>query len=329
MDINSLLEKAVQHKASDVHLTSDTVPWWRIDGNLAPIEGEAILTLAEFKKILTQLNSKFNAENNEQDFAYALPSVARFRVNVFKHANGLSAALRVINLKIPTLADLGMGSKISKLCNIDNGLILVTGPTGSGKSTTLAAMINYINETQKRHMVTIEEPIEYMYQSKNSLIQQREVGAHTDNFQNALRAVLREDPDVILIGEMRDLETIRLALTAAETGHLVFGTLHTSSAVGCINRIIDVFSGDEKSVVRAMLAESLKAVIAQTLLPIEGGGRVALQELMIATPAVRNLIREDKTHQIASVIETGANVGMQSFAQALKELQRQHKILQE
>lgn len=329
MDINALLQKAVQRKASDVHLTSDLVPWWRVDGTLTPMENEPVLSLAEFKKIFTQINPKFNPDASEQDFAYEIPDVARFRVNIFKHANGLSAALRVITITIPTLEQLGMSTNISKLCDFDNGLILVTGPTGSGKSTTLAAMINYINEKQKRHIVTIEEPIEYIYQSKNSLIQQREVGAHTNDFQNALRAVLREDPDVILVGEMRDLETIRLALTAAETGHLVFATLHTSSAVGCINRIVDVFNGDEKAVVRAMLAESLQAVIAQTLLPIQGGGRVALQEIMITTPAIRNLIREDKTHQIASAIETGASSGMQSFAQALRAIQQKYKISQE
>ncbi len=322
MDINLLLKKAVERKASDVHLSSDGMPWWRVDGDLLPIEAEASLSLAEFKKIVLQLSPIFNPDLNEQDFAYEIPGFARFRVNVYKHANGFSAALRVLTGKIPSLKDLGMDKKLSKLCHYENGLILVTGPTGSGKSTTLAAMINFINENQAKHIVTIEEPIEYTYQNQHSLIEQRQVGVHTHHFQDALRAVLREDPDVILIGEMRDLETIRLALTAAETGHLVFATLHTSSAVGCVNRIIDVFGGDEKSVVRAMLAESLQAVIAQTLLPLQGGGRAALQEIMMATPAIRNLIREDKTHQIASMIETGANVGMQTFAQGMKELQQ-------
>lgn len=322
MDIISLLKKAVNYRASDVHLSSDTVPWWRIAGKLAPIEGEEGLTAPEFKNIMRQLYPQFNVDCGEQDFAYELLGVARFRGNVFAHAKGWSTALRVIPAQIPTLGNLGMEARIAKLCQYDNGLVLVTGATGSGKSTTLAAMVNYINATQYKHIITIEEPIEYIHQHQHCLIEQRQVGIHTHTFHDALRAALREDPDVILIGEMRDLATIRLALTAAETGHLVFATLHTASAAGCINRILDVFSGEDKAVMRAILAEVLQAVIAQTLLPVEGGERVALQEIMIATTAVRNLIREDKTQQLASVIETGAKLGMQTFTQARQKLQQ-------
>lgn len=322
MDINSLLEKAVHCHASDVHLSSNSIPRWRIAGKLMPVEGAFVLSSLEFQQIICQLHPNFNIESGEQDFAYELPEVARFRGNAFQHTKGWSAALRVIAAEVPSLESLGMEGKIAQLCQYDHGLVLVTGPTGSGKSTTLAAMINYINDTQHKHIITIEEPIEYVYRNKCCLIEQREVGLHTKTFHDALRATLREDPDVILIGEMRDLATIRLALTAAETGHLVFATLHTASAVGCINRILDVFAGEDKAVMRAILAEVLQAIVAQTLLPLEGSGRVALQEIMIATPAIRNLIREDKTQQIASVIETGAKHGMQTFAQARQELQR-------
>jgi len=257
----------------------------------------------------------------EIDLSLSLPEISsRFRVNIFHQLRGISAVFRVIPEKILTLEDLGVPAIFSKLAQLPHGLVLMTGPTGCGKSTTLAAMIDYINKTKKCHIITIEDPIEFVYKSDLSLIQQREVHQHTDNFEDALRAVLREDPDVILVGEMRDLETIRLALTAAETGHLVFATLHTSSAPKTINRIIDVFPAGEKDLVRTMLSESLQAVVSQILIQKIGGGRVAAQEVMICNSAIRNLIRENKSPQIASVIQTSKAQGMQTLEKHLVDL---------
>jgi twitching motility protein PilT len=256
----------------------------------------------------------------ETDFSFEVPGVARFRVNAFNQNRGAGAVFRTIPSKVLTMEELGMGNVFRDICAVPRGLVLVTGPTGSGKSTTLAAMIDYINDNKYEHVITIEDPIEFVHESKKCLINQREVHRDTHGFNEALRSALREDPDIILVGEMRDLETIRLALTAAETGHLVFGTLHTTSAAKTIDRIVDVFPANEKSMVRSMLSESLQAVISQTLMKKNGGGRVAAHEIMRGTSAIRNLIREDKVAQMYSAIQTGASLGMQTMDQCLADL---------
>jgi len=323
-DISKLLLYVAEHHGSDLHLSSGMPPMYRVDGDLLPFENIAPISsnkILEMLKAITPPKLLFSSEeNNEFDFSLDLPDVARCRVNIFQQMNGMSAVFRIVPLTVPTLKDLMMPPILQKLCKLPNGIILVTGPTGSGKSTTLAAMIDHINQTQPCHVITIEDPIEFVYQSKLSLIQQREVHRHTASFNDALRAALREDPDVILVGEMRDIETIRLALTAAETGHLVFATLHTSSAPKTINRIIDVFPNGEKELVRTMLAESLQAVIAQNLIKRKTGGRVAILEVLLSTPAVRNLIRENKTPQLESALQTGQSLGMRSYEQSMKEL---------
>lgn len=322
-EVKKLLLYVVEHRGSDLHLSSGMPPMYRVDGDLLPFENIAPVSnsrLLEMLKAITPPKTLSSNEGNEFDFSLDLPDVARCRVNIFQQMRGISAVFRIIPLAIPTLKDLMMPPILQKLCNLPNGIILVTGPTGCGKSTTLAAMINHINQTQPCHIITIEDPIEFAYQSKLSLIQQREVHQHTASFNDALRAALREDPDVILVGEMRDIETIRLALTAAETGHLVFATLHTSSAPKTINRIIDVFPNGEKELVRTMLAESLQAVIAQNLIKRKKHGRVAALEVLLSTPAVRNLIRENKTPQLESVLQTGQSLGMRSYEQSIKEL---------
>jgi len=295
----------------------------RVDGdirriNVDPMEHKEVHGL--IYDIMNDKQRKDYEEFLESDFSFEIPGLARFRVNAFVQNRGAAAVFRTIPSTVLTMEQLGMGEVFKKISNNPRGLIAVTGPTGSGKSTTLAAMIDYINSNKYEHILTIEDPIEFVHESKKSLINQREVHRDTHGFNQALRSALREDPDIILVGELRDLETIRLALTAAETGHLVFGTLHTKSAAKTIDRIVDVFPAAEKGMVRSMLSESLQAVVSQTLLKKIGGGRVAAHEIMIGTSAIRNLIREDKIAQMYSAIQTGASVGMQTLDQCLKEL---------
>jgi twitching motility protein PilT len=323
VDIAELLAFSVKNNASDLHLSAGLPPMIRVDGemrriNVPPLEHRTVHSLAY--DIMNDKQRKDYEEFLEVDFSFEIPGVARFRVNAFNQKRGAAAVFRTIPSKVLTLEDLNAPAIFKEIVNVPRGLVLVTGPTGSGKSTTLAAMIDYLNEREYGHILTIEDPIEFVHTSKKCLINQREVHKDTLGFSEALRSALREDPDIILVGEMRDLETIRLALTAAETGHLVFGTLHTSSAAKTIDRIIDVFPGAEKTMVRSMLSESLRSVIAQTLLKKIGGGRVAAHEIMIGTPAIRNLIREDKVAQMYSAIQTGQAYGMQTLDQDLQDL---------
>ena len=323
MDIAELLAFSVKHNASDLHLSAGLPPMIRVDGDIRRINVPALehkVVHALVYDIMNDKQRKDFEEFLETDFSFEIPGLARFRVNAFNQARGASAVFRTIPSKVLTLEDLGCPQTFKDIVDVPRGLVLVTGPTGSGKSTTLAAMMDYKNDNDYSHILTIEDPIEFVHSSKKCLINQREVHRDTLGFAEALRSALREDPDIILVGELRDLETIRLALTAAETGHLVFGTLHTSSAAKTIDRIIDVFPAGEKSMVRSMLSESLRSVIAQTLLKKIGGGRIAAWEIMVGTPAIRNLIREDKVAQMYSAIQTGQAHGMQTMDQALKEL---------
>ncbi|GAA6144700.1 type IV pilus twitching motility protein PilT [Thalassolituus maritimus] len=323
MDITELLAFSAKQGASDLHLSADMPPMIRVDGdvrriNLPALDHKEVHALVY--DIMNDKQRKDFEEFLETDFSFEVPGVARFRVNAFNHNRGAGAVFRTIPSKVVTMDQLGMGQVFKDLAMINRGIVLVTGPTGSGKSTTLAAMVDYINETKFDHILTVEDPIEFVHESKKSLINQREVHRDTLGFNEALRSALREDPDVILVGEMRDLETIRLALTAAETGHVVFGTLHTSSAAKTIDRIVDVFPAEEKSMVRSMLSESLQGVISQALLKKNGGGRIAAHEIMVGTAAIRNLIREDKVAQMYSAIQTGAAHGMQTMDQCLQSL---------
>ncbi|MBE0488224.1 MAG: type IV pilus twitching motility protein PilT [Halomonas sp.] len=323
MDITELLAFSAKQKASDLHLSAGLPPMIRVDGDIRRLNVPAMED-REVRKLIYDIMADRQRRDYEEffetDFSFEVPGVSRFRVNVFNHARGAGAVFRTIPTDVLTLEDLGLGTVFRQLSMLPRGLVLVTGPTGSGKSTTLAAMIDFINDNRYEHILTIEDPVEFVHRSKRCLINQREVHRDTHGFAPALRSALREDPDVILVGELRDLETIRLALTAAETGHLVFGTLHTTSAAKTIDRIIDVFPGDEKSMVRSMLSESLQAVVSQALLKRMGGGRVAAHEILIATAAVRNLIREDKVAQIYSAIQTGGNLGMQTLDASLAKL---------
>ncbi len=323
MDITELLAFSAKQGASDLHLSAGLPPMIRVDGdvrriNLPPLEHKQVHAL--IYEIMNDKQRKDFEEFLETDFSFEVPGVARFRVNAFNQNRGAGAVFRTIPSKVLSMEELGMGEVFRRIAEVPRGLVLVTGPTGSGKSTTLAAMLDYINNAKYQHILTIEDPIEFVHESKKCLVNQREVHRDTLGFAEALRSALREDPDIILVGEMRDLETIRLALTAAETGHLVFGTLHTTSAAKTIDRIVDVFPAEEKSMVRSMLSESLQAVVSQTLLKKIGGGRVAAHEIMIGTPAIRNLIREDKVAQMYSAIQTGGALGMQTLDACLKNL---------
>lgn len=323
MDITELLAFCAKQKASDLHLSADLPPMIRVDGDIRRVNVPAMSHKEVHALVYDIMNDKQRRDYEEfleVDFSFELPGLARFRVNAFNHNRGAGAVFRLIPSQVLTLDELGMGDVFRNLAMLQRGLVLVTGPTGSGKSTTLAAMIDYVNECKNAHILTIEDPIEFVHESKKCLVNQREVHRDTLGFSEALRSALREDPDIILVGELRDLETIRLALTAAETGHTVFGTLHTTGAAKTIDRIVDVFPAEEKSMVRSMLSESLQGVVSQMLLKKEGGGRIAAHEIMIGTPAIRNLIREDKIAQMYSAIQTGAVHGMQTMDQSLKQL---------
>lgn len=329
MDITELLAFSAQQNASDLHLSAGMPPMIRVDGDVRKIDVPAMDHKEVHELIYEIMNDKQRRDYEEEfetDFSFEIPGVARFRVNAFNQNRGAGAVFRTIPSEVLSMEQLGMGQVFKDIAAVPRGLVLVTGPTGSGKSTTLAAMIDYINDHKHDHILTIEDPIEFVHESKKSLVNQREVHRDTLGFNEALRSALREDPDIILVGELRDLETIRLALTAAETGHLVFGTLHTTSAAKTIDRIVDVFPATEKAMVRSMLSESLQAVISQTLLKKIGGGRVAAHEIMIGTSAIRNLIREDKVAQMYSAIQTGASVGMQTMDQCLQNLVAKKQI---
>ena len=332
MDITELLAFSAKQGASDLHLSAGLPPMIRVDGdvrriNLPPMEHKEVHGL--IYDIMNDKQRKDYEEFLETDFSFEVPGVARFRVNAFNQNRGAGAVFRTIPSKVLTMEDLGMGQVFKDISSVPRGLVLVTGPTGSGKSTTLAAMMDYINDTRYEHILTIEDPIEFVHDSKKCLVNQREVHRDTLGFNEALRSALREDPDIILVGELRDLETIRLALTAAETGHLLFGTLHTTSAAKTIDRVVDVFPAEEKSMVRSMLSESLQAVISQTLMKKMGGGRIAAHEIMIGTSAIRNLIREDKIAQMYSSIQTGGSLGMQTLDQCLERLLQKGLISRE
>lgn len=332
MDITELLAFSAKQNASDLHLSSGLPPMIRVDGdirrlNVPAMENKEVRAL--IYDIMGDRQRRDYEEHLEVDFSFEVPGIARFRVNAFNHARGAGAVLRTIPSDVLSMETLGLGEVFERLAMLPRGLVLVTGPTGSGKSTTLAAMIDYVNNHRYEHILTIEDPVEFVHTSKRCLINQREVHRDTHSFADALRSALREDPDVILVGELRDLETIRLALTAAETGHLVFGTLHTTSAAKTIDRIVDVFPGEEKTMVRSMLSESLQAVVSQTLLKREGGGRVAAHEILIATSAIRNLIREDKIAQIYSAMQTSGGLGMQTLDASLKQLVKEGLVNRE
>lgn len=334
LDIASLLRLAYERRASDVHIKVGNHPILRIDGKLEPLMDLPVMdagTVAELiDSMLTDEQQETFKTHRELDLAYSLPGVSRFRVNVYQQRGSMGAAIRAIHVGVPTIEELGLPEVVKRMAALPRGLVLVTGPTGSGKSTTLAAIINYINQTRSVHIVTIEDPIEYLHRDIKSIINQREVGMDTLSFTNALRHVLRQDPDVILIGEMRDLETISTAVTAAETGHLVFATLHTQSAAQTVDRIIDAFPPHQQSQIRTQLSTALEAVLSQTLVPLANGqGRIAGIEVMLATGAIRNLIREGKTFQIPSAIMSGAKDGMQTLNQALRTLVERKKITYE
>lgn len=335
LNFSNLLHLAYNNHASDIHLSACSYPMFRVNGilqqiplsaNITPLNNMQIVNiLCQFidKKLIDKL---LNTQE-EIDFAFSFDDVGRIRGNAFYHLHGIGVAIRLLPSKIPTFHELNLNETFNKICEFPNGLVLVTGPTGSGKSTTIASMINRINHTKHGHIITIEDPIEYVYKNEQCLIQQREINNHTATFQHALKAILREDPNYIVIGELRDLETIRLALTIAETGHLVFATLHTNSASSTINRIIDVFPAEEKAITRSLLASSLRAVVSQVLTPTANGKMVAIREIMLSNLAIQNMIREDRVQQINSVIQTNSSIGMKTFNQAWEEFKEQETKL--
>ena len=334
MDLESALRRMIEMGASDLHVTTGAPPTVRLDGQLMPLEGFTTLSADEIQRtiysVLTQRQRETFEADLELDFAFAVSGVARFRVNLYQQRDSLGAAFRVIPYEIKPLEDLGVPSVVANFANLPRGLVLVTGPTGSGKSTTLAAIIDLANRTRTDHIMTVEDPIEFLHRHKKSLINQREVGADTLSFASALKHVLRQDPDIILVGEMRDLETISVALTAAETGHLVFATLHTQDAAQTIDRVIDVFPSHQQAQVRTQLAAAIQGVVCQTLCKrSDGPGRAVATEVMIATPAIRNLIREGKTHQIYSSMQAGSKEGMHTMDQHLAELVKLGRITYE
>lgn len=330
--IDDLFKLMIEQGASDLHITSGAPPYLRLHGSMVPLNFRSLSSQdiqGLLFEIMNEKQKKAFIEKWELDFAYApaVGGLGRFRCNVFMQRKGIGAVFRTIPEKIKTPEELNLPPSMLDMINVDKGLILVTGPTGSGKSTTLAALIHHINMTQESHIITVEDPIEFTHQNIKCLINQREVGAHTKSFANALKSALREDPDIMLVGELRDLETIALALTAAETGHLVFGTLHTNSAAKTIDRIIDVFPSGQQAQIKAMLAESLRGIIAQTLFPrADGAGRVAAYEILRSTKAIANLIREGKNHQIPSAIQTGAKYGMVLFEKYIEDLVKRGKV---
>ncbi len=334
MKLEKIFKEAAERGASDIYITTGTKPVFRISGDIVMLEDQPVLTAeaaeAYLSDIMNEAQAKEFKAKHDIDFSIEVPKLARFRVNAFMQRKGMGAVFRLIPSKIPTMEELGLPEVFKKIADLPHGLVLVTGPTGSGKSTTLAALINNINTSEGSHIITIEDPIEFVYDNVKSVIDQREVGAHTETFQSALRAALREDPDVILVGEMRDPETIGLAITAAETGHLVFGTLHTSGAAQTVDRIINVFPGERQNQVRSELSEALRAVVWQKLFrKKEGKGRVAAYEILLVNNAASNLIRENKIHQILTVIETGAKEGMQTMPQSVRSLLEKGLIKEE
>jgi twitching motility protein PilT len=325
--IDALFQRMVQEGASDLHMTSGCVPMFRLHGDMVPVEGCPVITPEQMQSVLFEIapddNKKQFLAENDTDFAYELADLARFRVNLFRDRKGPGAVFRQIPTKVLTVEQLGLPKAVIDLCHLTKGLVVVTGPTGSGKSTTLAAMIDYINRSRREHIITIEDPVEFVHEDKSCRINQREVHRHTHSFKRALRAALREDPDIVLVGEMRDLETVEIAIETAETGHLVFGTLHTNTAMSTVDRIIDQFSADRQAQVRTMLASSLKGVIAQTLCKRLPKGRVAALEIMVVNTAIASNIREGKTHQLVSAMQTGAKYGMRLLNDSLEELVKQ------
>ncbi|MBI4726435.1 type IV pilus twitching motility protein PilT [candidate division TA06 bacterium] len=329
-EIDKLLKLLVQRKGSDLHLSSGEKPIFRIDGDIKRMEEFPVTAPADAERMLYQIMEKRYRQDfesdNDTDMAYEIPGVARFRVNIFLDRKGMGGVFRVIPTKVVTVEDLNISMAIQNLCNLNKGLVLVTGPTGSGKSTTLCALVDLVNRTRSGHVITLEDPIEFVHENKKCLINQREVGPHTASFKNALRAALREDPNIVLVGEMRDLETVSIAIETAETGHLVFGTLHTSTAASTVDRVIEQFPADRQEQIRIMLSESLKGVVSQTLCKKIGGGRIAAMEILLGIPAVSNLIRESKTYQLPSIIQTNRKMGMVSLNESLMELVNLKKV---
>jgi len=329
-EIDDLFQAMIEMGASDLHMSSGSPPMLRHDGDMKPFPGRGPMTAADVERILRPIAPERNREEfkrrNDTDFAYEIEGLARFRCNFFRDRKGMGGVFRQIPSKIMTAEEMGLAKEILQLCHLPKGLVLVTGPTGSGKSTTLCALIDYINRNRTDHIITIEDPLEFVHENKRCLINQRQVGEHTDSFKDALRAALREDPDIVLVGEMRDLETVSIAIETAETGHLVFGTLHTSSAPSTVDRIIDQFPADRQGQIRVMLSESLKGVISQMLCKRIGGGRVPVMEVLIGTPSVANLIREGKVFQIPSIIQTGKKYGMCLMNDSFTDLARRRVV---